>query len=55
MKYINLFELCLTYQNHELLRDFIHCVNEIEERPQYFYDRIKSNESCDCEMSSVFC
>ena len=36
MKYINLFEICLLYLNHESLQDFFTCLIECEEKAKTF-------------------
>ena len=51
MKFINHFESCLMYQNHELIQAFVHGIIECEERAKAFKDNMESN---DFDVGNVF-
>ena len=50
-KYIDHFESCPMYQNHELFQDFVHFRIECEEKTKVLRDNMESN---DCHLCEVF-
>ena len=53
MNFIDHFESCLIYQNHEFFQNFVHCVIQCEELAMVFQDKKDLNDFNMCEM--CFC